>query len=143
MPSLTHFCYFCCNKTKTTPMERATKNLPKCFVLLLLLRCFSQTSSAPTAIPTSIPTAIPTANPTFGPASSTIVHTIIFNTLAGIIFLLLFYFYSGYYLYERDVLARLEKHSPSVLATSASNPVRPDNLQTEESPLLGDNRHML
>ena len=127
---------------QATSMERAARNLTKYSILLLLefsVRCASQTLSAPSAIPT----AVPTTSPTFGPASSSIVNTIIFNTLAGIIFILLFYFYTGHYLYERDVQARLEKLSPSVLATSTSNPVRPNDFHTEESPLLGDNKHIL
>ena len=57
--------------------------------------------------------------------------------------MLLFYFYSGFYSYESDVLARLEKHLPRVTATTTANPVRSDDFQTEESPLLADNKHML
>ena len=54
-------------------------------------------------------TAVPTEAPTYGPASDEVVDIIFVTVLGGIIVILLFYFWTGWMLYERDVEQRMLK----------------------------------
>ena len=52
-------------------------------------------------------TVAPTATPTYGPASDEVVNIIFVSVIGGIIVVLLFYFWTGWMLYERDVEQRM------------------------------------
>lgn len=52
-------------------------------------------------------TIAPTATPTYGPASDEVVNVIFVSVIGGIIVVLLFYFWTGWMLYERDVEQRM------------------------------------
>ena len=52
---------------------------------------------------------IPTEAPTYGPASDEVVDIIFVTVIGGIIVILLFYFWTGWMLYERDVEQRMLK----------------------------------
>lgn len=96
---------------------------------------------------TTAPSSPPTAAPTYGPASESVVKLIMLNTLGGIVIILVFYFFSGHYLYKSDIHARLHKSlSPSSQAQTSqaqtsqaqSGPrtIPPERGVTERSPLL-------
>ena len=52
-------------------------------------------------------TTAPTATPTYGPASDDVINIIFVAVIGGIIVILLFYFWTGWMLYERDVEQRM------------------------------------
>jgi hypothetical protein len=54
-------------------------------------------------------TDMPTEAPTYGPASDEVVDIIFVTVIGGIIVILLFYFWTGWMLYERDVEQRMLK----------------------------------
>lgn len=54
-------------------------------------------------------TSVPTEAPTYGPPSDEVVDIIFVTVLGGIIVILLFYFWTGWMLYERDVEQRMLK----------------------------------
>lgn len=101
--------------------------------LSLLLSSIVVTSQKPD---TPVPSPTPTAMPSYGPASSAIVNTIMFNTLGGIVFILICYFFSGHHLYQADVDARLEKFAAARAAAAPSTTVPSDPSSSERSPLL-------
>ena len=71
------------------------------------------TAPAPDPSPVQSPTqdGTPTAVPTYGPASDQSVDIIFVTVLGGIVVVLLFYFWTGWMLYERDVDQRMLKVS--------------------------------
>lgn len=101
----------------------------------LLLTSIVVTSQIPEP---PVPTISPTEAPSYGPASSAIVNAIMFNTLGGIVFILICYFFSGHYLYQADVDARLEKFAAARSALSPS--ALSDSSFSERSPLLEEEK---
>lgn len=92
---------------------------------------------------TTAPSSLPTATPSYGPASPSVVKLIMLNTLGGIVIILVFYFFSGHYLYKSEVEARILKFSssssgqaPTSQAQSGPRTTPPERGVTERSPLL-------
>lgn len=83
-------------------------------------------------------TTVPSFSPTYGPSSDTVVNTIIFNTLTGIVLILVIYFYSGHYLYQNDVTARLKKLDDSAIVSESKDESAGAKSFDESSPLLTD-----
>ena len=87
---------------------------------------------------------LPTSKPTFGPASQNIVDSIFSGVILGIIAILLFYFYTGWILYERDVEARMQvvldgdNETSSLLATTGSKWDSGENEHSAYNPLHSD-----
>jgi len=90
--------------------------------LLSTVSVHAQHELEPTSLPNAAPTGPapapapaptnadgPTALPTYGPASDQTVDIIFVTVLGGIIVILLFYFWTGWMLYERDVEQRMLK----------------------------------
>lgn len=108
------------------------------YCLALLLSTYTVTVSSQNS------TSSPTSTPSYGPSSSEVVDTIMFTTLGGIVFILILYFYSGHYLYQQDVDARIQKKLALVLADESPTPSTDTPLSNEESPLLeSDEQHIL
>jgi hypothetical protein len=114
-------------------MRYPAKALFRRAALSLLLSLIVVTSQRPD---TPVPSPTPTSMPTYGPASSAIVNAIMFNTLGGIVFILICYFFSGHHLYQADVDARLEKFAAARAAAAPSTSTPAESSTSERSPLL-------
>ena len=86
---------------------------------------------------------VPTSQPSYGPASSSTVNTIILSTLGGIILILAFYFYTGYFLYQSDVDGRLKKYDDEILSNQDSEISMDSKFSNERTPLLPEDSHIL
>lgn len=82
-------------------------------------------------------TVAPTNSPTFGPPATKVVNTILLSTISGIVFILIMYFWAGYYLYNSEIEQRLKTDNLDITCDVPS-----DN---EERSLLlkGDQTHLL
>ena len=88
-------------------------------------------------------TTAPTFNPTFGPVSDDVVTAIFFDTLAGIVGVLIIYFYTGHYLYQNDVDARLKKHDDREIMGETEDNSYSRKFSNELSPLIDEDGRII
>lgn len=88
-------------------------------------------------------TTAPTFSPTYGPVSDDVVNAIFFDTLAGIVGILIIYFYSGHYLYQNDVDARLKKHDDREIVAENEDNTYSRKFSNELSPLIDEDGRII